>query len=53
MKQGYYVAEVVEEDGEPMIQFPVETIRQMGWDEHTLLEWIIESEEVILQEKEE
>lgn len=45
MKQNHYVGEVVEdEDGELAIQLPVEMLNQMGWDEGTLLEWLVEEE---------
>lgn len=48
-----YIGEVVEgEDGELAIQLPVELINQMGWDEGTLLEWMMEEETVILKEQE-
>lgn len=47
-----YIGEVVEdEDGELSIELPVQMLNQMGWDEHTLLEWIIEEENVYLKEK--
>ena len=47
----YYIAEVVEtEDGELALQFTVDMLNQMGWDEQTLLEWIIEEEEVYIRE---
>ena len=39
--QNNYIGEVVEgEDGETMIQLPIELLGSMGWDEQTLLEWI-------------
>ena len=45
MKQNHYVGEVVEdEDGELAIQLPINMLNQMGWDEGTLLEWIVEEE---------
>lgn len=45
MKQNHYVGEVVEdEDGELAIQLPIDMLNQMGWDEGTLLEWIVEEE---------
>jgi len=45
MKQNHYVGEVVEdEDGELAIQIPIDMLNQMGWDEGTLLEWIVEEE---------
>lgn len=49
-----YIAEVIEdESGELVLEFPVELIKQMGWDESTLLEWMIdeETEEVYIQGK--
>jgi hypothetical protein len=47
-----YIGEVVEVDGELYLEFPLELIEEMGWDEQTLLEWIIEDEQVTLREKE-
>lgn len=45
MMKNNYLGEVVEdEDGELAIQLPVEMLNQMGWDEGTLLEWIVEEE---------
>ena len=45
MKHNHYVGEVVEdEDGELAIQLPIDMLNQMGWDEGTLLEWIVEEE---------
>jgi len=45
MKKNYYLGEVVEdEDGELAIQLPIDMLNQMGWDEGTLLEWIVEEE---------
>jgi hypothetical protein len=50
--QNNYIGEVVEdEDGETMIQLPIELLGQMGWDEQTLLEWIIDEEAITLKEK--
>lgn len=47
----YYIAEVVEgDDGELMLQFTADMLKQMGWDEQTLLEWIIEEEDVYIRE---
>lgn len=41
----HYVSEVIEnEDGELVLEFPVELLSQMGWDEHTLLEWMVDEE---------
>lgn len=49
--QNNYIGEVVEsEDGETMIQLPIELLGSMGWDEQTLLEWIIEEETIFLKE---
>lgn len=46
-----YIGNVVEdEDGELLLEFPVELLNQMGWDEGTLLEWMIEEENIILKE---
>jgi len=46
-----YIGEVVEgEDGELDIQLPVELINQMGWDEDTLIEWIVDEEKVMIKE---
>lgn len=48
-----YIGNVVEdEDGELLLEFPIELLNQMGWDEGTLLEWIIEEEGVVLKEAE-
>lgn len=56
MKQvapNHYIGEVVEdEEGELVIELPLDMLNQMGWDEHTLLEWLIEEDKVILKEKE-
>ena len=50
----YYIAEVIEDaDGELVLELPVQVIDQMGWDKHTLLQWIIEEENVYLTEKSE
>jgi len=47
----YYIAEVVEDDnGELMLQFTADMLKQMGWDEQTLLEWVIEEEDVFIRE---
>tara|TARA_Y100000385_G_C12682729_1_gene462844 strand:+ start:242 stop:445 length:204 start_codon:yes stop_codon:yes gene_type:complete len=53
MSTGTYIgtAKVVEDDdGEMLLEFDVETLNQMGWDEETMLEWIIDEEEVTLRE---
>ena len=48
-----YIGNVVEdEDGELLLEFPIDLLNQMGWDEGTLLEWIIEEEQVMLKEAE-
>ena len=48
----YYIAEVIEdEDGELVLELPIQVIDQMGWDKHTLLQWIVEEESVYLTEK--
>jgi hypothetical protein len=50
----YYIAEVIEDaEGELVLELPVQVIDQMGWDEHTLLQWVIEEENVYLTEKSE
>ena len=50
----YYIAEVIEDaDGELVLELPVQVIDQMGWAEHTLLQWVIEEENVYLTEKSE
>lgn len=44
-------AQVVEdENGEMLLEFPVEFLNQMGWHEETMLEWIIDEEEIMLRE---
>ena len=53
MSTGTYIgtAKVVEDDdGELLLEFDVETLNQMGWDEETMLEWIIDEEEITLRE---
>lgn len=49
-----YIGNVVEdENGELLLELPVEMLNQMGWDEGTLLEWMIDEEEnIILKEAE-
>ena len=49
-----YIGNVVEdaETGELLLEFPIELLNQMGWDEGTMLEWMIEEENVVLKEKE-
>lgn len=45
MKPNHYIGEVVEDDdGELCVELPVEMLRQMGWDEGTLLEWLTDEE---------
>ena len=42
----FYLGEVVEqEDGELAVQLPINMLNQMGWDERTLLEWMIDEED--------
>lgn len=49
----HYIGQVIEdEDGELAVELPIPMLEQLGWDEHTLLEWIIEEERVILKEVE-
>ena len=44
----YYIGEVVEQDdGELAIQIPIDMLNQMGWDEQTLLEWLIDEEDKV------
>lgn len=48
-----YIGQVVEDEetGDLMVEFPVELLSQMGWDEGTTLEWMIEDEgDVVLKE---
>jgi hypothetical protein len=47
-----YIGHVVEdtETGDLLLEFPVELLKQMGWDEGTLLEWMIEEENISLKE---
>jgi len=46
-----HVAKVLEnEDGELLLEFPPDLLDQMGWDENTVLEWIVEDDHVILRE---
>ena len=41
------------ENGELLLEFPVELLNQMGWHEDTILEWLTDEEDsVILKEKE-
>jgi hypothetical protein len=49
-----YIGNVVEdESGELLLEIPVDMLNQMGWDEGTLLEWMIDEEErVYLKEAE-
>ena len=51
---GNYIGNVVEdENGELLLEFPVALLNQMGWDEGTMLEWMIDEEEqIILKEAE-
>jgi hypothetical protein len=45
-----YIGKVVEDEetGEMFLEFPVELLNQMGWDEGTLLDWMIDEEEKII-----
>ena len=54
MKPNHYIGQVVEDDdGELCVELPVEMLRQMGWDEGTLLEWLTgEENNVTIREKE-
>lgn len=53
MKPNHYIGEVIEtDDGELVIEIPSEIINQMGWDEQTLLEWLVEEEQLFLREAE-
>jgi bifunctional DNA-binding transcriptional regulator/antitoxin component of YhaV-PrlF toxin-antitoxin module len=45
-----YVGNVVEENGETFVTFPVEMLSQMGWDEGTLVEWLIQEDRVVIKE---
>jgi len=49
---GNYIGHVVEDEetGELLLELPTELLGSMGWDEETLLEWLIEEEKVILKE---
>jgi hypothetical protein len=49
---GTYIGHVVEDEetGEMLLELPTELLGSMGWDEGTLLEWLIEEENVILKE---
>jgi len=49
---GNYIGHVVEDEetGELLLELPTELLGSMGWDEETLLEWLIEEENVILKE---
>jgi hypothetical protein len=44
--------EIVDEDeeGNLVLPLPVELLSQMGWDETTILEWVIMDNEVYLKE---
>lgn len=50
---GKYIGHVVEDEetGEMLLELPTELLGSMGWDEGTLLEWLIEEENVYLKEK--
>ena len=46
-----YIGTVVEdENGEMLLELPVELLKQMGWDEGTLLQWMIDEEQITLKE---
>lgn len=47
-----YIGKVVqdEETGELLLEFPIEVIEKMGWDEGTLLDWMIEEEQIVIKE---
>jgi len=47
-----YIGHVVQDGdtGELLLELPTELLGSMGWDEETLLEWLIEEENVILKE---
>ena len=55
MKENHYIGEVIEDDdGNLCVELPINMLGQMGWDEQSLLEWLIEEDgSVILKEKEE
>ena len=41
-----------DEDGEPYIEFNAALMKQMGWDDQTLLEWEIMGNMAIIRKKE-
>lgn len=41
-----------DEDGEPYIEFNASLMKQMGWDDQTLLEWEIMGNMAIIRKKE-
>ena len=44
-------AQVIEdENGELLLEFDTEMLNKMGWHEETMLEWIIDEEEIMLRE---
>lgn len=46
-----HVTKIIEnEDGELLVEFPLEILDQMGWNEDSILEWIIEDDQVFLRE---
>ena len=46
-----YVTKIIEnEDGELLVEFPLEILDQMGWNEDSILEWIVEDDQVFLRE---
>lgn len=38
------------EEGELILPIPVELLSQMGWDESTILEWVVTEDKVYLKE---
>jgi hypothetical protein len=51
VKPNHYVGKVVEdESGELCVEFPIDMLNQMGWDEGTLIEWIVDEEKVMIKE---
>lgn len=50
MNKYEYTGNVVEEDGEMFVTFPIELLNQMGWDEGTLVEWLIQDDRVVIKE---
>jgi len=45
------IGNVIEDDnGELLLEIPHQLLGQMGWDEGTLLEWMIDEEKIVLKE---